>query len=732
MKTTIISLMLLLFPIYSAIIAQQWSWVNPYPTGEQINQCYFLNEQNGFAIGNFGTLLRTIDRGTTWELSETSINGDLIKIIFNDNLNGWILGKSIDPYYNTTPLFLKTTDGGATWQQYTITSFTINLTDMFFLNNNIGWCIGDNGKLFKTMDGGISWTDKSLPQMYSAYFRSIMFKNESDGFISGYDTYLYPSRFIIGYSIDGGDSWDLKYSPLNMEGYDFKTDFTLDSIFITVGYNGLILRSKDECLSWSFCMNNPIEELHSLDFLNNGMGIAGADSGSFLKSNDGGLSWTKNSTGYFATLNSVQCASESFLTASGIGGSYSSTYPYILTSTDAGITWDNHTRVITNPINIYGIDVRDSLSAYICGNYDYSTNYIYKTSDGGLNWQQSYSSSMNGINDIKSFDYSTIFACGVQNYYQGLILKSTDSGQNWETQLLSSVYSINQLSLPDSHAIYALTDEKVIKSTNMGSSWSTIYQPSYPSFRDIEFISADVGYVVGGYYPSNLYKTTNGGVNWNIYTLSSNADINSINFPSENVGYACGYNSIYKTTNGGASWTQIPISNVYSFYDIVFNDEYNGWVIGNNGIYHTVNGGLSWVMEFAKSDYSFNTFGISKLQSLWAAGEGCKIIKYRGDLSTSVSFNQNDLLPTEYALLQNFPNPFNPLTKIRYDIPKASQVSLKVYDILGAEVTTLVNEFLQPGRYTTEWNATRFASGVYIYSLQAGDFVQNKKMILMK
>ncbi|MFZ1520135.1 MAG: T9SS type A sorting domain-containing protein [Ignavibacteriaceae bacterium] len=94
--------------------------------------------------------------------------------------------------------------------------------------------------------------------------------------------------------------------------------------------------------------------------------------------------------------------------------------------------------------------------------------------------------------------------------------------------------------------------------------------------------------------------------------------------------------------------------------------------------------------------------------------------------------------PTEYKLEQNYPNPFNPTTKIRYSIPKVgmgltpSVVTLKVYDILGNEVTTLVNEQKGPGYYEVDFNAVSFASGVYIYRLQAGSYVSTKKMILMK
>jgi 5-hydroxyisourate hydrolase-like protein (transthyretin family) len=80
----------------------------------------------------------------------------------------------------------------------------------------------------------------------------------------------------------------------------------------------------------------------------------------------------------------------------------------------------------------------------------------------------------------------------------------------------------------------------------------------------------------------------------------------------------------------------------------------------------------------------------------------------------------------------NFPNPFNPSTTIRYQIPQDGIVTLKIYDILGNEVTTLLNEEKAKGRYEVNFNASQLASGVYIYKIQAGDFVSSKKMILLK
>jgi hypothetical protein len=93
-------------------------------------------------------------------------------------------------------------------------------------------------------------------------------------------------------------------------------------------------------------------------------------------------------------------------------------------------------------------------------------------------------------------------------------------------------------------------------------------------------------------------------------------------------------------------------------------------------------------------------------------------------------------IPDKFMLYDNFPNPFNPVTKIKFDIPAVvtagSMVKLIVYDITGRETALLVNESLSPGRYETSWNASDYSSGVYIYRLEAGEFVSIKKMVLIK
>ncbi|NNG26514.1 MAG: T9SS type A sorting domain-containing protein [Ignavibacteriaceae bacterium] len=99
--------------------------------------------------------------------------------------------------------------------------------------------------------------------------------------------------------------------------------------------------------------------------------------------------------------------------------------------------------------------------------------------------------------------------------------------------------------------------------------------------------------------------------------------------------------------------------------------------------------------------------------------------------TTSVE-NIDATIPNEIELQQNYPNPFNPSTTINFSIPEASFVSLKVFNSLGQEIETLIAKELSAGNFKYSWDAKNFTSGIYFYRLQAGDFIQTKKMILMK
>ena len=105
---------------------------------------------------------------------------------------------------------------------------------------------------------------------------------------------------------------------------------------------------------------------------------------------------------------------------------------------------------------------------------------------------------------------------------------------------------------------------------------------------------------------------------------------------------------------------------------------------------------------------------------------------YRSDFATGITKDEEIPMPHSFILEQNYPNPFNPSTTIKFSVPQALYVSIRIYDVLGNEITTLVNEELQTGSYLVEFDGSNLSSGVYFYTLRAGKFISTKKLVLMK
>ncbi len=131
------------------------------------------------------------------------------------------------------------------------------------------------------------------------------------------------------------------------------------------------------------------------------------------------------------------------------------------------------------------------------------------------------------------------------------------------------------------------------------------------------------------------------------------------------------------------------------------------------------------------SDF-ISTIAIDAQGNKWIGTNGGGLTVYREDGVIFDVERLSDVMPTSFKLYQNYPNPFNPTTTIEFDIPERTNVKLIICDILGREVEKLVDSELEPGRYKVNFNARDLSSGVYFYRLEAGKFIDVRKMILMK
>lgn len=140
---------------------------------------------------------------------------------------------------------------------------------------------------------------------------------------------------------------------------------------------------------------------------------------------------------------------------------------------------------------------------------------------------------------------------------------------------------------------------------------------------------------------------------------------------------------------------------------------------------------ISWNIKTSETNYELNDgLGGKIFNSKILVGQGSVQITKVDNIFLNVS--DEGLLPTKFDLSQNYPNPFNPITTIRFSVPKEVQVELNIYNILGEKVKELKNEVMKPGYYEVEFDGTALASGIYFYSIKAGDFVETKKMVLIK
>ena len=301
------------------------------------------------------------------------------------------------------------------------------------------------------------------------------------------------------------------------------------------------------------------------------------------------------------------------------------------------------------------------------------------------------------------------------NYY------SDNNGANWTA--LSNNRNIHKFS-SNSTYIFAGADLGLYSSSDNGNNWSLIL-----STGDVSNLLVKENIILAG-SGSSLNVTTNGGTNWDqisvgyaVYSLATNGtDI-----------FAGTYNGgVLKSTNNGYNWIQTTSFNA-SFITalIAFSSNIIAGDFGGTGIFVSTNLGLTWMQKNEGLGSSTEIYDLISTNGYIFAGTSNGV--WRRSLGNLLSVNKiSELVPTSFSLHQNYPNPFNPITKIKFDIPSSSFVKMIVYNSLGQEVTTLMNEKLSAGSYETSWDGSGYPSGVYFYKLVSDKFVEVKKMALIK
>ncbi|MCL6494462.1 MAG: T9SS type A sorting domain-containing protein [Ignavibacterium sp.] len=373
------------------------------------------------------------------------------------------------------------------------------------------------------------------------------------------------------------------------------------------------------------------------------------------------------------------------------------------------------------------------------GQYIYagvSTFGVYRSSDKGNNWI----SVNNGLPNRSAWEiYSnndTLFV----GFLQSRAFRSTDQGNTWDTMYVGSNNSSSVRGfISNNKYLFAATwGNGIFRSSDGGANWAQINNGlNSPTFWDIFSIEDTL---LAANYGGGIYRSTNNGDNW---AQSNNGLTASVAYRLAALGnyifVGTANNGIFRSSDFGINWTQVGLTsltiNALLAYDtLIFAGT------ASAGVFISHDYGTTWE-EFNDGNILGNIQELIYDDTyLYAATAGSGVYRYDKNNITSIE-NTSTEIPTSFSLEQNYPNPFNPSTSIQYAIGSSQFVTLKVFDVLGKEVATLVDEYKPAGTYEVEFNVAQFekngsgpeiTSGIYFYQLKAGDFIQTKKMILIK
>ncbi len=471
----------------------------------------------------------------------------------------------------------------------------------------------------------------------------------------------------------------------------------------------------------------------------------------YIRTTNGGAQWTASSIpgvplswkfAYVAAIDANTAWIAMYDSSNVSGGG-------VFKTTNGGATWSPQNIGFTTgsfPKIIYFFDANDGICV---GNPKDGYWEVYTTSNGGTNWTRVPQSNFPPLsaNEIQTFHFYSsasnsfwfMFSDAIIEF--GGFFRTTDRGQTWERKFINNgVPALPVFKDPNNGLMGRFVpNPQLFKTTDGGDSFTQILP------YNLGFVGGFIAYAPGtpggymitsGNYPG--FPTTPGsaytldnGITWNLCDNTVTRGISD--FASATTGW-CGSDndSVYKYVGSPlpvelASFNStISGNSIQLTWQTATETNNQGFEIYRNGSKIAFVEGKGTTTE--TQDYSF----VDKNLQSGIYNYRLNQLDFDGTQEVVGELTVYLTLPEQFSLEQNYPNPFNPSTTIKYSIPTSEFVSLKVYDVLGNEVATLVNEQKPAGSYEIDFNATDLSSGIYLYTLQAGSYTQTKKLILMK
>lgn len=684
--------------------------------GGDISGIEFINANTGFIVADDisypanNSIIKTTDGGLTWtRLVVSALTNRPRSIDFVNASVGFAAGYG--------GMVIKTTDGGNTWTALT-TGVTTNLNDVKFWDVNTGYICGSSGLVMKTTDGGTTWVTQATTGTNTRY--AIEFMSANEVLVAGSST-------TVSKTTDGGTTWTLQtINPITPVISIYDIQKISSTTIIACGTSQVIFRSTDAGLTYNVALDNGASAIYSISFADSLNGILVGSNGLNYRTTNGGLTFDSVGVNVF-TAQVCRAVYMKSPTEVMVGADMGN----ILRSTNGGSAWN----LLTTASYLYGMDFLDANTG-ICVGY---RGIVLKTTNGALGWNDIKTIQGFEAYDVDIVNTSTVFVGSAS----GRFYSSVDGGLNFSERNLPNVSSGSTKTLWFFNANEGFAGGEmgsIYKTTNAGLTWTSVFSfgASYNNVEDILFVNDSVGYACGEV--GKFVKTTNRGQTWDSTGIDgpNTSTLWEMSFLNVNTGYVGSTNGcIYKTTNGGANWTlQTDTTGLYTVdvIDIDVQSETRGVAAGELGKLFKIQNANQWVVDktiLTNWGLADNLWNVKFVNSSTAFVSGYNGTVYKLNVLTGTGVG-SEISLSDYSLNQNYPNPFNPLTTIEFSIPKQEYVNLKVYDLLGKEIKTLVSNNLQSGKYSVNFDASNLPSGMYFYKLTAGSYSSVKKMTLIK
>jgi photosystem II stability/assembly factor-like uncharacterized protein len=641
-----------------------------------------------------------------WVFQSSGVTNPLFGVHFIDQINGYVVGSD--------GLILHTSDGGENWNVQT-SGITFWLRSVFFTNLNSGWVVGSAGIILHTTNGGDQWFDQTSGTNMG--LNDVFFIDSLHGWIAG-------DNGVILHTNNGGNSWFIQTSGI--------PNVTTSVLFVSLmegwisGVGGKILHTTNGGAQWSNQTSGTTQSLTSVFFTDSNNGWSTGSNGIILHTTNNGNEWFEQTSGITQSLSEIHFTSS--VNGWAVGGSGT-----ILHTTNGGNNWLLDFDAGWN--NLSSVFFADSLNGWAVGNQGMICKYT--TEEIIINWcnlQEPPIHTMSIYDSVEVFarvfvDSITILPgpCYDILAWIGYNTENTNPNtwSNWVPAEFNSDVGAN-----DEYSCY-------LSELNTGTYY---YASRFQIFGG--------EYYYGG-YPNGFWDGINNisGILY-IFPFQVIEWCNLADPPTHSMivddsveifaqVFVDGVTNIAGQGEGILSWIGLNSENsdpstwsnwIPADYkqDIGGNDEYSQFLTSpDTGIYY-------YASRFQIDEGSFYYGGYPN--GFWNG-----ITNISGVLTVTpiVNLDENNLPILNYALDQNYPNPFNPSTTISFEIPEIGFVTLKIYDVLGNEIATIVNEEKQAGKYEIKFFLDQnyspdITSGIYFYQLKTRSFIQTKKMILIK